>query len=248
MQLDLLTQAPPPKPAPVLPNAPQRQESRSQVKIKKPRKLKTCEVDALIDEARRIVAAYNDAALACNRRRMVGLYAMFEDLAAELNGGSCGIYDEMERILRKIAAPDGSAPLHGQAGRFVLRIAGARCAVTYKGMCRISPVDVEPLDFGKPWLASGGMILLSHMGSISMNYRRPGDDVPAFVERAIIANLDVQNADEITLTEMRYRWRRYSTAGGSQEFDQPIVRPIRSWHPDWQPGGFWHGLATGIKA
>lgn len=232
---------PPAKAAPPLPSAPRRQPATKKAR-------KGIDKPALVAEARGIVTAYHDAALACDRRRMVGVVAMFNDVATEWNGSSCGVHQAAETILQQFAAPDGAVPMHGQAGKFVLTIAGARCALEYRGLAG-SAVDVEALDFGKPWLSDrGGLSAYQGAGACDMTFRVAGEGVAEFVRRLILARLGVESESEIRLVEMRFRMTTFSSDQGTQNIDEPRRRPARSWHKDWQPGGIWHGLATGMEA
>ena len=87
---------------------------------------------------RRMIENHHAAMQAADIDKAMSIREEAHQLAAKLNGGTCGIIagpDAPGCILeRESAAPPGSVPLWGQAGEFVVTVGAMRVRIELKGM------------------------------------------------------------------------------------------------------------------
>jgi hypothetical protein len=131
----------------------------------------TAHLPGIMQEAlpfyRRMIEKHHTAMLTAGIEEAMTIREEAHNLAAKLNGGTCGIIagpDAPGCILeRESAAPPDTVPLWGQAGEFVVTVGAMRVRIELKGMfgigstsCLFPGFYAHAVDRDRPFLSETG--------------------------------------------------------------------------------------------
>jgi hypothetical protein len=116
---------------------------------------------------RRMIDKHHAAMQTAGIEQAMSIREEAHQLAAKLNGGTCGIIagpDAPGCILeRESAAPPGSVPLWGQAGEFIVTVGAMRVRIELNGMfgigstsCLFPGFYAHAVDLDRPFLSETG--------------------------------------------------------------------------------------------
>ena len=135
------------------------------------REKETAHLPGTMDEAipyyRKLLERHNEAMLAGDIPAAMNIRDEAREIAIKLNGNdSCGIscHDGPGGILEsKTAAPEGTVPLWGQEGNFVIDVNGMKVRIEQDGLfgvgtlCSPAPgFSAHAIDYDKPFLSETG--------------------------------------------------------------------------------------------
>jgi hypothetical protein len=138
---------------------------------------------------RALVERHHAAMFAADVEEVMRLREEARKLALKLNGGDTGILagpNAAGRVLeRETAAPDGTVPLWGQSGYFIIEAAGMRVRIALEGVFGIGCGTCFWPGFGA-YAVDANAPFLSHTGYRSF-LGLHGDPVPGFTPETFIA-------------------------------------------------------------
>lgn len=187
---------------------------------------------ALIESVRALLPAYNAASVAADTTEMNAIHDQIDRIAEKLNGGTrfAIVTDEgaYGRLRAALSASDGTEPMWGQPGRFIVHACGCRCVVSYKGLFGFGGFEIRAVDFGRPFISETGFRSFSGFDC----KRQPGETLAQRVVREIERDFGVH----------KHKLRRM----GSDAVWHNVKPDLDD--PAWQPGGWLHEAAKNPPA
>ena len=190
--------------------------------------------ETLVALARVHLGTYNHAVLQGDLRRAKSCGERIQTIARKMHGrpNTFGIASKkggLGRLSQRLRAPDGTVPLHGQPGRFVIETAHCRVLVvmdTLAGAAATS-MHLHAVDLDRPFLSETGF----HAFYSSTGF-------------APVLGRDVaQTARKLTedwVNSLTTRGRLHPITHANVIGD----RRKRERDPAWKPGGWLHSLAS----
>jgi hypothetical protein len=118
---------------------------------------------AQIDFWRSLIVRYNSAMLAGDTDAAVSIHKEAHLLIEHIHGGRCGCASVADRLKAATAAPEGSTPLWGQSGRFVLEFASVPVLIEVDGLCGLGSwgsllphFEIRAVETHRMFLSSSG--------------------------------------------------------------------------------------------
>lgn len=162
---------------------------------------RTAHIPSTMDEAipyyRKLIERHNNAMMAGDKDAAMAVRREADELAYKLNGNDgCGIKGGPDSIVAKLeratAAPEGTFPLWGQTGDFVIDVDGIKVRIKQDGMFAVGShamfwlaFGAHAVDYDKPFISETGY--RSFIGIFAPP--EPGVTPEAFAKGVICGNL-----------------------------------------------------------